>query len=293
MCKIEENSERVGALNYFYLKLVRDMRKLSLLPLGALLLGAAGAVLRGLQLATVFDPSSGLLKRGSGVTTVLLILTVAVFALSLAVALLVSARLDVPRTFRRAFYTSSYLSFAMRALLGLGVTVTAIICGLGGTDLMALTGISRWVFVGFMALTGLAMVAMAYYSYTQRPEKPFLRLISVIPAIFYCYWMVALYRINAGNPVLLDYCYGCMAFAATAVCAYYAAGYTYSRSSVAGMVLVSLVAIFLMTVTLADSYPSGLKLTIAATAVYITDSASRFLSSAFPKPPRAPEKDEK
>lgn len=259
------------------------MRKLTLLPLGALLLGVAGAALRGAELTTVFDPVSGLPQRGAGVSAALIILFIAVLALSLAAAIVITLRLDVPEIFEKAYYTGSYLSFAVRAVLGATLIVMAVVCTFGRTDLMALSGLPRLVFIAFMILSGAGMVVMAYYSYTQRAESTLLRLGSVMPAIFYCYWMVALYRINAGNPVILDYCYGCLALGGAAMSSYYAAGFTYKRKNIFGTVFVSLLSIFLLTVSLADSYPIELKAVLAATAIYITDSTARFLSSMEPK----------
>ncbi len=271
------------------MKLVHVMRKLSLLPFGALLLGAAGAVLRRLQLTTAFDPYSGLPKSDSGLSALLLALVIAALALFAAAAVFVSLKLDAPGSFRKSFYTGSYAAFALRAVLGLAVSVIAIVCVISGADLMALTGVSRWVFALLLFLSGVGMTSMAYYSYTQRREKPFLKLFSVIPPLFYCYFMVALYRLNAGNPVLLDFCYGCMAFAAAALSFYYAAGYAYGRKNMAGTVFTSLASVFLMTLTLADSYTLPLKLVIAAGAVYLADSTARFLSATTPKPKREPE----
>lgn len=264
------------------------MRKLSLLPLGALFLGAVGAVLRTVELGTVFDPASGLPARGAPVSTALAALTAGVIVVALAVSVAVYMKKDVPVLFKKAFYTGNYLSFAVRALLGILVIGAAALCALRYDPIMDLTDMARWVFIGFVALAGFGMTVMAYTSYTQR-ESPYLQLGSVMPAIFYCYWMVALYRVNAGNPVLIDYCYGCMAFAAAAMSAYYTAGYTYKRKSVVGSTFVSLAAIYLLTVTLADGYILPLKLVIAATAVYLTDNTARFLSALVPKPPKAPE----
>lgn len=258
------------------------MRKLSLLPLGVLLLGIVGAILRHVELNTVFDPDTGLAETGAGISVALIGLTAAVFVLAIAVTVLAVRKFEVREQFRKAFYTRGYADFAVMALLGLAVILGAVLTAFNGQPLMGLTGMAWWVFVAFLALGGYGMSSMAYSAYTQR-DNSFLRMGSVMPAILYCYWMVALYRINAGNPVLLEYCYGTMAFAAAAMSSYYTAGYAYGRKNLVGSVIAGFAAIFLLTVTLADSYAFSLKLVIGATAVYITQNTIHLLSALTPR----------
>lgn len=254
------------------------MQKIRYLPPAALLLGAAGAVLRYIELAQGFEPVSGLADPDCAARWILVALTAAFFACLILAAVYASRRLEVVDSFRKAFYTKGYGAFAAMALLGLLVVVCAFICMVTQSEPMGLTGMSKWAFLAFLALAGLGMTVMAYNSYTQR-DSSFLRLGSVMPAVLYCYWLVALYRINAGNPVLADYCYGALAFAAASMGAYYSAGYAFGRRNLTGSVLMGSLSIYLLTVTLADSWPSCLRVAIAATALYLTVSNMQFLRS--------------
>lgn len=265
------------------------MRKtIRLLPPLALVLGVAGAFLRHVELVDGFDPVTGLAAPGCTARWVLAAMTAAIFAVLAAVALLAGKRLRVVDSFRKAFYTRGYASFAVMASLGIIVTLCALI-GMGTQSVpMALTGMSKWVFFALLALAGLGMTAMAYSAYTQR-DTSFLRLGSVLPAVLYCYWLVALYRMNAGNPVLADYCYGALGFSAASMGFYYSAGYAFGRRSLRGNIFLGSGSVFLLTVAVADPWPSFLRAVLIATAVYLTVSNMQFLGSLREKEPEETE----
>lgn len=254
------------------------MRKIRFVPLVFLLFGFIGAVLRRMELATVFDHTTGLAERGAPVSVALLVMTVVVFASALALAVIAARSFDAPDNYKRAFYTGGYLSFIVQALLGLSLLVCAALLAFSDVDILGLSGMARWVFVIFMALGGLGMAIMAYSSYTLR-DTSFLQLGSLIPSVFFCYWMVALYRVNAGNPVLLEYSYPCLGFAAAAMSAYYAAGYAYGRRNVFGAVCVGLFAVYLLPVTAMSPMPLTMRLPILAAAGFITINTSHLFDS--------------
>lgn len=259
------------------------MRKIiRFLPPLALVLGAVGALLRHVELAEGFDPVSGLADPGCPARWALVAMTAAFFVLLAAAAFVTVRRLEVVDSFRKAFYTKGYVSFAAMALLGLAVVVCAFFT-MRAEAPMELSGMSRWVFLAFLALAGLGMTVMAYSAYTQR-DSSFLRLGSVMPDILYCYWLVALYRMNAGNPVLADYCYGALGFASAAMGFFYSAGYAFGRRNLVGSILMGPMSVFLLTVTVADEWPAPLRVVLLATALYLTVSSEQFLGALEDKP---------
>lgn len=261
------------------------MRKtIRLLPPLALLLGVVGAFLRHVELVDGFDPVSGLAQPGCTARWVLAAMTAVLFAALAAAAVLAGKRLQVVDSFRKAFYTKGYAAFAVMAILGIAVTLCAVLGVVTKAAPMGLAGMSKWVFFGLLALAGLGMTAMAYSAYTQR-DTSFLRLGSVLPAVLYCYWLVALYRQNAGNPVLADYCYGALGFSAASMGFYYSAGYAFGRRSLRGNVLLGPGSVFLLTVCVADPWPAFLRAVLIATAVYLTVSNMQLLASLREKEP--------
>ncbi len=267
------------------------MRKwLRTLPPLALILGVLGAFLRHVELTDGFEPYRGrdvgkelrgLAAPGCAARWGLVALTAALFAALAVIALLTVRRVKAGDSFRKAFYTRGYLAFAAMALLGLVVVVCAAICVRAQFSLVELEGMSRWAFVLFLALAGLGMTVMALSAYTQK-DSSFLRLGSIMPAALYCYWLVALYRVNAGNPVLADYVYAALAFACAAVGFYYAAGYAFGRRNLGGSLLTGPMSVYLLTVTVADPWPTPLRVVLIATAVYMTVSNMQFFSSLEP-----------
>lgn len=251
------------------------MRKIRLVPAAVLLLGLLGAFVRRVELRTAFD-EAGLPRRGAAVSIALIMLTV--LAVVIAVAVAVAARgYETGEGYRRAFPIRGYLTFAVMALIGIAVIVCAVLLIRADTELLGLTGMARWVFVGFLGLCGFGMTTMAYSAYTLR-ETSFLQLGSVMPALLYCYWMVACYRENAGNPVLLEYCYSCVAFAVGSLGFFYSAGFAFGRKSLTGTLAMNIVSIFLLPVAAADPAPLALKVPLILSAVYVTVNTVNLLS---------------
>lgn len=245
------------------------MRKSIFAPAAVLAAGVAGALIRRAELSHAFE-ENGLPKPWAASTVALAVLSAAVFAACIVLAVLTEKKFTTPNGFEASFRTNSYLSFAVMALAGIATMVCAVTL-IFEDNILELTGVAKWIFLILMALSGMEMTVMAYTAYT-RKGSPLLKLGSLTLSVFYCFWMVTLYRFNAGNPVILDYCYSALAFGAAAVSAYYIAGYAFDRKSLKGTVLSSCVAIYLLTVAAADPAPTALRAAAAATAVFLTFS---------------------
>ena len=257
------------------------MRKSAFLPWMALALGAAGALIRRAELNTVFDPVSGLPRPGAGVTVALIVLTAAVTAGAVAAGIICSKGFTAESGFSGAFKTKSYWAFALKALAGVAVIAAAFFLARSDADILGLTGMARWVFLLLLALAGFGLSVMAYCSYTMRSSS-YLQLGSVMPALLFCYWMVALYRINAGNPVLLDYAYPCLALAAGAVSSYYSAGFAFGKRDLRGTLIMSLLAVYLLPIAAMNGGSAGLRAGLIIFAVYIAAGTSCLMRGMTP-----------
>ncbi len=256
------------------------MRRIRFVPIAVLLLGFLGAFVRRVELKTAFD-LSGLPQRGAAASAALILLTVLAAAIALALCL-TSRGYEAEGIYRKAFPIEGYGLFAVMALMGIAVMVCALLLLRSGTEIMGLTDGARWPFVLLLALGGFGMTVMAYAAYT-RKDTVYLRPGSVMPALLCCYWMVACYRENAGNPILMEYAYQCLAMAAGAVGAFGRAGYAFGRRSMPGTVFLSTVSIFLLPVAAADPAPLAMRVPLVLYAAYIALSLVSLLSAAKPK----------
>jgi hypothetical protein len=245
-------------------------------PALALCFGAGGALVRGMELSTGFDFFTGLAERGDVITKALIALCVAVAVCAVVFAIIVSKKYQAPDKFYRAFDMKNVALLAVLLIAGAVVivgSVAAVTKPFEGVE-----GTALWVFAIFGMLSGISMIVMALSAFTRR-EGAGLLLCSVIPAIFYCYWMVVLYRNNAGNPVLLDYCFGCFAFASAALSFYYIAGFVFGKIKIAPTVLFTLLGIFFLMVNLADLGSLPLILVTIGTVVFLTISCGLLLEN--------------
>ncbi len=285
------------------------MRKLWLAPCLAALMGLLGGFLRYLQLKNGFEDgfAQGLAKRGAPETLALALLSLGVALAALVFAVLVSRKLQAGEGFTKTFGLES-----LPALLASGVFAAAVLMG------SAVFAMRRWgqlapnvpgggwdiallIFLVFLVGTGVSLLVMAI-SYFTRREGSGLLLASVVPAVFFCYWLVMLYRDNLGNPVMLDYCFGCLAFAFSALSFYYMAGFAFGRRKTGCAVFFQLAAIYFLCLTMADmpsrsfqttpaapSYSASLWLVLGGTAGFLFMSSLSLLQKLSPRErPEAP-----
>lgn len=270
------------------------MRKCRFVPGLFLLLGAVAAALRYVELATVFDPISGLPTPNAPVSVALEVLTVLALIAAVAVALTARKKCGVPESFREAYPVRSPLLLAAMAALGAAVTVCAALTFRGmraGYWILNLTGTAAGAFVLLMALAGCGMILMAWGG-RGNLDKMFLRLGSVMPSLLCCYWMVAWYRVNAGNPQLLEYACPCLAFAAGAMGTFYGAGFAFGRKNLTATLWLSLMAVCLLPAAAMSPAPWFLRVALAVMAVYIALQTGCLLSALGPKKAQDPEERE-
>ena len=232
------------------------------MPFFALFAGFSGYYLRLMELWNVFDEQTGLPQRGAGITIALIALTV-VFLIIIAVfAVLVKIKRTSPRGFENAFGTEPLaypLIFFIIGIVWLGATVKYFV------DALA-EGAIKTSEVFFAVLSALSAISAAFFAMEiyQDPRRKAKLALSVVPTLFMCFWLILLYKQNASNPILLSYCYQCLALISSALGFYFTSGYVFNRQAPAKTIYAFLAAIYFCFVALADKQTAGIKLIFIA-----------------------------
>ena len=232
------------------------------MPLFALFAGAAGYYIRLMELWNVFDDRTGLPQRGAGITLVLIILSVVYLLIVFIFALRVRLKHVTPRGFENAYGTESLaypFIFLLIGLAWLGATAKHLI------DLKALGTIplSEVYFSVLSALSAIATALFAIEMY-QDPRRKSRFALSVVPAAFTCFWLVLLYMRNSANPILLSYCYQCLAIIASTLGFYFTSGFIYNKPAPAKTIFAYFASIYFCFVTLADGHTFSIKIIFIA-----------------------------
>lgn len=102
------------------------------------------------------------------------------------------------------------------------------------------------------AASAISAALVAHGAYIGRTGG-FCRFLSIIPPIFFSYWMILLYRIHASDPVIVNYGYECLAIAAAAMSFYFLAGYLYGKSEPGKTLFCMVMTVFLCGAVSADA----------------------------------------
>ena len=251
------------------------MRKFSIImPFFALLAGVAGLYVRLKEIGNVFDGAEnrlslppggldyGLPMRGATVTYALIALAAAFLVVSLFFAQRASTGYKSSKGFGNAYGPDSLaypFAIVLFSLLWLGSTMKQFI-DLKNAGPMPLGDV---YFIVLSALSALAMLIFAIAVY-QDPKRKSALVLSVIPVLFACYWLIILYKQNASNPILLSYCYYCLAIMFAALSFYFTASFVFEKQATGKAIFSYLASIFFCMVTLADKHTVGMKLILAA-----------------------------
>lgn len=242
------------------------MKKEILLPALAAAGGAAGFALRRWELATAFEPDTGLPIAGMPATYALAAVSAGMI---LALALLgrgeyagLSGRED-----DSVFAAVGNSLYAMAALMAAFLLI-------GGGALMAasfFTGRSvvftRPILAVLAAAAGVCLLPIVKSRF-RGPARPRYDVLQLIPAYACCMWLVAAYQARAGDPVQLDYIYELAAVIASLLGLYYAAGFSFGRGKPFQFCLFSLLGVYFSLTTLADGHDLPSTLLYGFAAIY-------------------------
>lgn len=252
-----------------------------LAPTCAVLLGVAGGFLRVRQLENAFEEATGLAKTGAPESAAVLALSIVVAVTALGLAVWVSRRFKAQGSYCQAFRlpgTAALIAFWIFSAM----TLTGSVMFALGKRSLPVTGLGEWMFVAFAVATGVSMLVDALTAITKR-EGQLMLAASVVPAVFYCYWLVLLYRTNLSNPVLSDFCYGCLGFACAAMSFYYVAGFVFGRRKNGCTAFFLLTAIFFLCIELVDESSSAMRLMLIGTIGVFFILCGSFLQRLSPK----------
>ena len=243
-----------------------------LMPFFTLLTGAAGYYLRLLELWNVFDTETGLPRRGAAITYVLIGLTAVFLTVTFVFALRTRLRFISPRGFENAFGAEAIAYPAVFFLIGaiwLGATVMFFL------NINA-QGNVQFAEVCFSVLSALSAISVSLFAAEvyHSPHRKSKLVLSIVPTFFTCFWLIRVYSQNASNPILLSYCYQCLAIISATLGFYFTSGFAYNRSALGKTIFAYCAAIYFCFVTLADEHTTGIKLIfftiIVINAIYLS-----------------------
>jgi len=242
------------------------MRKTArVMPIIMFLAGIAGYYFRYRERLNVFDANTGLPEEWASETILLLVLVAAV----LIVTFIFSLRIGLGYASQEGFdhaYGVDILAYPV-AFVIVGI---AWLCGTIKVyfDLTQVGSISigEYLFVLLSLLSSISVALFAIGIY-QDPRRRSLLMLSVIPSLFMCLWLVTLYRQNAANPILLEYCYKFLAATAAALGFYYTSGFVHSKPAPGKTLFFYLNSVFFCMTTLADDHGIGVKMILASITV--------------------------
>jgi len=229
----------------------------------SLFAGTIGWLLRRQEVATIFDPYTGLAERGAPITAVLIVASLII------VALLFGLSFTVPKERTFSSFSSAFggkvLGTVILAILGL------IVLALAGLQLVSLTqtadGLDPFSTVRLLAalLAGLCLVLVAILG----PRGTNVAIPATIPVFWLCIWLIVGHIDQAADPVLLGYVYSLFALAALLLALYYIAGYAFRQHHPRRLMFCSSTAIYFTGVTMGDNLPFYMRGTLLALAATV------------------------
>ena len=235
------------------------MRRASVfMPFFALLVGVFGFYLRLMELRNIFDSITGLPERNAVITNSLILLTAIFLIIVFIFVLNVINKFTSQRGFEKAFGTEplAYPTiFFLIGIIWLGATVKHFIDVNETGDFP----ISEFIFSILSVFSAISVSFFAIDLY-QDPRRTSKLALSIVPTIFMCFWLIIFYRENASNPILLRYCYECLAIVTSALAFYFTSGFVYNRPAPGKTIFMFMAAIYFCSVTLADEHAASIKL---------------------------------
>ena len=228
-----------------------------LMPFFALLAGAAGSYLRMLELWNVFD-DKGLPLQSAGISIALLVLSVALLLVVIVFSILTKVKYTSPQGFENAYGTEPLAYPFVFFVIGLAWLVATVkqFFDMNGQGQLPFT---EMIFLALSALSAISVALFAIEVY-QDPRRRGKLVLSVIPTVFMCFWLIRLYRENAANPILLSYAYQCLAIMASTLAFFFTTGYVYDRPATGKTLFAYFASIYFCFVTLADDHILFVKL---------------------------------
>lgn len=244
------------------------MRKEIILPGVAVAGGLAGFLIRRWELATAFEPDTGLAIPHMPATYALLILCA---GMALVLALLCRGKHSAfPGGYDQAFAakgnTLYITAMVLSAFLLLGAAVfqvlelprayqeaVASLTLSQGRGNPLLSVLPRALLALLCAASCFCVLSTGKNNYRGEGKGKY-NFTLLLPAYTCCLWLVAAYQQRASDPVILDYLYELFAIIAALLGLYFTAGFSFERPKVFRASFFSLLGVYFSFVTLADQH---------------------------------------
>ena len=227
-------------------------------PFFVVLAGITGFYLRISERLNVFDPITGLPGRSAETTIWLFTLTCVFFIVLVVFAINASMNHKAVQGFENAFGTDPFYYPILFVIIGILWVVGSYMHYSYLRNNNILTSIDI-VFVVFSAISAISVTFFAIEMFQDsRRKAPY--MLSVVPTLFMCFWLILMYRQNASNPVLLSYIYQCFAIIAAALSFYFTSGFLYGKPAPGKSIVAYYTSIYFCLVTLADGHPAGMNI---------------------------------
>ena len=246
----------------------------------ALIAGAAGFFLRRQEVATVFDPHTGLASPGEPISILLMMLS------GITVLLLFAFCLWIPQrrlsTFEEAFEDGGLLS-PLLTILGVLVIFATVL------EAVNVPQREEFILLAHLQTAGaiLSGVCLAYMA-IRGPRGGSVAVAAAVPVFWICLWLVDVHIREASNPVLLRHVYGFFALSALLLGIYYVASFAFHQGKVKKLLFTSSVAIYFTGVTMGDVhnfYQRALLLALAGTLLLYHLALASAVSRPEPEEP--------
>lgn len=274
------------------------MRKELVLPVTAIAGGAIGFFLRRLELATAFEPDTGLPIEGMPVTWALIALSAAVAVVLLLLCLGVGKGFE--GGYDQAFRARDAAPYMMGMTAGAFLTAAAGVLlllklpRLYAEASLETSGFPMFSLVPMVLLSVLCLasawsVLMLGKNNYRGEEKGRYSAWLLIPAYTCCMWLIVSYQEHSGDPIILDYVYQLFSVIAAVLGCYFLSGFGFGRSRPAAAAFFSAEAMYFALVTLADAHEPAFLLLYAGCFFYFAASSVALLYNlGRPLGPRMP-----
>lgn len=240
-------------------------KKAILLTLVTCIFGAFGHLFRWLQLMLAFEEDTGLAIPGSK----LAVIVVAVCLLAAVTLYILVRRLskyEAAGAYPEAFRGRSIFYTPVALIIGITLAVGAVLTMTSAVEIK-LIQLQR-ILGAFAVCTAAAFVALALG--TRRPKLAELSsVISVVPVLFSCFWLIVCYKENSQDPVIWSFAIEIIAIASVVLAFYYIAGFMFNKAAPIKTIFICEFSAFLCMTSLSDSGTLPRRLLLGATAAML------------------------
>ncbi len=221
------------------------------MPALILALGIIGIILRTRELSVAFEDGAGFVNFGGVSSLMLIALSLIALAASIIFSVSVDSGFRTDVSYEKVFGYRSYPVFLLYVILGAVIFLGGIVYFLENKA-VGINMMLPEIMVSVLAiLSGIAFIIMARSAFKGKKSSS-APLLSVIPALFFCFWLVLLYKENSTNPIIWEFAYYALAIASCSMAFYFSAGFVYGKPRPCMTMITSFIGAFFCMVSLAD-----------------------------------------